>query len=233
MGEGSQRARLRSLATVTGLLAAMLAGSARGNTPAAPPIPPPGEASVHFDAQARTGKKDLLAVLEADGRFQLFLRSVQATGLTQLLHGRGPLTVFAPTDAAFGKQAASKLERWNKDPKVLKVIMRYHLLRAYVPAKQLVRLRNALTTAGVVVQIDGASGLKVNGNRVSETDLFASNGVVHVVEGVLIPPEAKSAKKRRGDRTDSPVGDEAEGGGDKAEKSEKAPVADKPTSSSP
>ena len=156
---------------------------------------PPGEASEHFDAQARAGKKDLMATLQADSRFQVMTRAMSAAGLSPMLHARGPLTLFVPTDAAFEKLTGGKLEQWLKQPSVLKSLLRYHILRAYVPSKQLSRLRNALTANGYVVQIDGGSGVKVNGVSIIESDLHASNGVIHVVDTVLVPPEGKSKAK--------------------------------------
>ncbi|MBL9003552.1 MAG: fasciclin domain-containing protein [Myxococcales bacterium] len=162
---------------------------------------PPSEASEHFDAQARVGKKDILATLQADSRFQTAMRALDAAGLLPLLRMRGPLTLFIPTNAAFDKLAAGQFESWLKQPKVLKAILRYHMLKAYVPSKQLSRLRNALTAAYALVTIDGSSGIKVNGASVISTDLYASNGVIHVIDTVLIPPEAKpSGKKKRGDK---------------------------------
>lgn len=159
---------------------------------------PPGEASEHFDAQARAGKKDLMATLQADSRFQVLARALNAAGMASMLRARGPLTLFVPSDAAFEKLPAGKLDQWLKQPGVLRSLLRYHMLRAYVPSKQLTRLRNALTASGYVVTIDGGSGAKVNGAAIIETDMYASNGVIHVIDTVLVPPEAKSKSRRKG-----------------------------------
>ncbi len=159
---------------------------------------PPGEASEHFDAVAWASKRDLLATLQADSRFQVMTRALSAAGLTMLLRARVPLTLFVPSDAAFEKLPPGKLESWLKQPAVLKALLRFHILRAYVPSKQLSRLRNALTASGYVVNIDGGSGLKVNGASIIETDMHASNGVIHVIDTVLVPPEAKSKSRRKG-----------------------------------
>ena len=161
---------------------------------------PPGEASEHFDVQARAGKKDILATLQADSRFQVVARAIDAAGLVPLLRTRGPLTVFVPTDAAFEKLPSGRLDLWLKQPKVLKDVLRYHILRAYVPSKQLSRLRNALTALGALLTVDGTSGIKLNGASVISPDLYASNGVIHVVDTVLLPPEAKASKPKRGDK---------------------------------
>lgn len=200
-GQGRTRSGLAGSARSRrdpGLCAAVLLSCwvATSSSHAAEPFPP-GEASEHFDAQARTGKKDILLTLQADGRFQTVSRAFEVAGLAPLLRMRGPLTVFLPTDAAFDKLPAGRLEQWMKQPKLLKAVLRYHMLRAYVPSKQLTRLRNALTAAGALVTIDGNSGIKVNGASVISTDLYASNGVIHVLDSVLVPPEPKASSKKK------------------------------------
>lgn len=176
----------------TGCLLAVFAGAGH----AAEPFPP-SEASEHFDAQARASKKDLLATLQADSRFQMLVQALNTTGMAPLLRTRGPLTLFVPTDAAFDKLMGGKREQFLKQPGILKALLRHHILRAYVPTKQLSRLRNALTASGYTVNIDGNSGIKVNGAAIIEGDMHASNGVIHVIDTVLVPPEAKSKSKSR------------------------------------
>jgi uncharacterized surface protein with fasciclin (FAS1) repeats len=207
VGQGrAERPELRAVCSARALglagLALLTGLSLADPAHAAEPFPP-SEASEHFDAQARANKKDMLATLQADPRFQALVRALDATGLASLLRARGPLTMFVPTDAAFDKLPAGRLEQWIKQPKTLRAILRYHMLKAYVPSKQLSRLRNALTTAGALVTIDGTSGIKVNGVSVISTDLHASNGVLHVIDTLLVPPEAKSSsgKKRRGGKS--------------------------------
>lgn len=199
-GGRGQRVRLPACsAWLSGwVLSAWVLGA--GQAQAAEPFPP-GEASEHFDAQARAGKKDIVATLQADTRFSALARAIEVAGLTPMLRARGPLTVFAPTNVAFDKLPAGRLDQWLKQPKVLRAILRYHLLKAYVPSKQLSRLRNALTAAAVVVSIDGSSGVKVNGVSVISADVYASNGVIHAIDTILVPPEAKSlGKKKRSDK---------------------------------
>ena len=159
---------------------------------------PPGEASEHFDAQARASKKDLMATLQADSRFQVMTRAMSAAGMSPMLHARGRSRSLCRRMRRLKKLTGGKLEQWLKQPSVLKSLLRYHILRAYVPSKQLSRLRNALTANGYVVQIDGGSGVKVNGVSIIESDLHASNGVIHVVDTVLVPPEGKSKAKPSG-----------------------------------
>lgn len=197
----------RSLARgvqLAALTALMLTGAAtRAESTQAEP---PGEQSTHFDAKARAGKKDLLATLRAEGNFETLVKAVNEAGLTAQLQGRGPLTLFAPTDEAFAKMPAKTLAKWMSDSRQLKQILRYHILRAYVPAKQIVRLRNVLTMSGVVVRIDAASAsigdTKLNfETKIGKADIWASNGIIHAIDTVLVAPERllkKGAAKKGG-----------------------------------
>lgn len=217
-GRAGRRSRaLGGVAETILVLAGWLVVLAPVTGHAADPFPP-GEASEHFDAQARAGKKDLMAMLQADSRFQVLARALNVAGMSSMLRARGPLTLFVPTDAAFEKLSAGKLDQWLKQPGVLKALLRYHMLRAYVPSRQLTRLRNALTASGYVVTIDGGSGVKVNGAAIIETDMYASNGVIHVIDTVLVPPEAKSKSRRKGKGAAKDVERPADGG-EGAEKS--------------
>jgi uncharacterized surface protein with fasciclin (FAS1) repeats len=187
------------------------ARSARKPAPAEPPAKkpapaePPGEQSTHFDAKARAGKKDLVGVMKDSGNFETLLKAVDAAGLDQLLRGHGPLTLFAPSDEAFAKLPSGLLDRWLKEPQQLRQILRGHVLRAYVPAKQVARLRNALTASGALVRIDAGSpsAIKVNDATVVKSDILAGNGVIHAVDGVLLPQE-KSTKKDAGKKPAAP-----------------------------
>lgn len=217
-GRAGRRSRaLGGVAETILVLAGWLVVLAPVTGHAADPFPP-GEASEHFDAQARAGKKDLMAMLQADSRFQVLARALNVAGMASMLRARGPLTLFVPTDAAFEKLPGGKLDQWLKQPGVLKALLRYHMLRAYVPSRQLTRLRNALTASGYVVTIDGGSGVKVNGAAIIETDMYASNGVIHVIDTVLVPPEAKSKSRRKGKGAAKGVERPADGG-EGAEKS--------------
>ncbi len=155
---------------------------------------PPGEISVHFDAKSRLGKKDIVSTLNAEGRFESLLKMLNAAGMIPLLRTHGPLTMFVPTDDAFAKLPASTLERWQKDPQQLKQILRYHVLKAYVPARQVLRLRNALTASGGIVRIDASSSngplvIKINSAVITRSDILTANGILHVIDTVLVPPE--------------------------------------------
>ena len=191
------RAVARSAFLLTALLYASSAGAGSSQID-------PSEQSIHFDGKARASKKDILSTLQEDGHFETLVKAINAAGLDQMLRTHGPLTMFAPTDQAFAKLSASKLDRLLKEPQELKQVLRYHVLRAYVPAKQLARLKNALTASGAVVRIDGTSGIKVNSALVTHPDILAANGVVHAVDAVLFVPErATKGKDHKKDAADS------------------------------
>lgn len=148
-------------------------------------------------------KPDLLGILKEHAELHRFAELVEAAGLGQSLHGRGPLTVFAPSDKAFRSMPSGMLDELLKDKSRLKRVASYHILRALVPAKKVAILRNALTMSGYVVPIDGEHGLKVGGAQVTDRDQWAKNGVIHVVDSVLLPKEPASStssvpKKRKG-----------------------------------
>lgn len=188
------------LVTFAALLLTETGHAARAETAQAEP---PGEQSIHFDAKARAGKKDLLATLHSEGNFETLIKAVNAAGMAPQLQGHGPLTLLAPTDEAFAKVSAKTMAKWMGDPRQLKQVLRYHILRAYVPTKQLLRLKNVLTTNGLVVRTDSTSAsisdTKLNfETKITKGDIWSSNGVIHAIDTVLVPPERflkKGAKK--------------------------------------
>ena len=139
-------------------------------------------------AAASTG--DIVEVAAAAGGFKTLLAAATAAGLVDTLKGAGPFTVFAPTDAAFAALPAGTLEALLKDPAKLKDILLYHVVAGKVTADQVVKLTSATTAEGKTVKItvkDGAVYLNDN-VKVVTTDIPASNGVIHVIDAVLLPP---------------------------------------------
>jgi uncharacterized surface protein with fasciclin (FAS1) repeats len=136
---------------------------------------------------------DLVAVLTADGRFASLLEALQATGLNNVLKGRGPFTIFAPTEAAFNALEASRpgaLRALLAEPTgQLTDLLRFHVVAGKLPAADLVDGQSATTTQGkpVEFQVQGSS-IKVNGASVISKDIQASNGVIHVIDAIIIPP---------------------------------------------
>lgn len=121
------------------------------------------------------------------GKFATLLNALRAASLTETLRCSGPYTVFAPTDEAFKQLPAGSLNALLKDRKKLKGILEYHLISGTIAGKEL-KTRNLTTVEGsplVVAEDDGR--VTVNGTRVVQTDLDASNGVIHVIKAVLLP----------------------------------------------
>jgi uncharacterized surface protein with fasciclin (FAS1) repeats len=143
-------------------------------------------------AAAGSAKKDIVETAVAAGSFNTLATALQAAGLAETLKGKGPFTVFAPTDEAFGKLPAgtvdSLLKPENKDK--LKAILLYHVVSGDVTAAQVVKLSSAKTVNGQDVQIMVNGGtVMVNDARVVKADVVASNGVIHVIDTVLLPKD--------------------------------------------
>jgi uncharacterized surface protein with fasciclin (FAS1) repeats len=124
------------------------------------------------------------------GKFNTLVTAVKAAGLVDTLKGPGPFTVFAPTDAAFAKLPAGTLEDLLKpeNREKLQKILTYHVVPGNVMAKDVVKLQSAKTVEGGNVTIKAAGGgVMVNNAHVRKTDITASNGVIHVIDAVLLP----------------------------------------------
>ncbi len=119
--------------------------------------------------------------------FNTLVTAVQAAGLDQTLATDGPFTVFAPNDAAFAALPAGTLDALLQDPDALRDVLLYHVVSGEVLASQVVNLTTATTLQGGSVSIDASSGVKVNDATVIQTDVLATNGVIHVIDKVLIP----------------------------------------------
>ena len=122
------------------------------------------------------------------GTFQTLVAAVGAAGLVDTLSGPGPFTVFAPTDAAFAKLPAGTIDALLADPSgTLTDILLYHVVAGKVMAADVVNLTSAETVGGNVLSIDTSAGVKVDGANVIVTDIWCSNGVIHVIDTVMIP----------------------------------------------
>jgi uncharacterized surface protein with fasciclin (FAS1) repeats len=121
------------------------------------------------------------------GSFNTLVSAVKAAGLVETLKGTGPFTVFAPSDEAFAKLPAGTVEGLLKDLPKLKKILTYHVVAGKVMAADVVKLKSATTVEGSDVKIDAANGVKVNDSTVTSADVAADNGVIHVIDAVLMP----------------------------------------------
>ncbi len=133
---------------------------------------------------------DIVDIAVADGRFQTLVAAVQAADLVDTLKSEGPFTVFAPTDEAFGKLPEGTVEGLLNDVPTLKNILLYHVVSGKVMAADVVGLTSADTVLGkpVAVSVEG-DNVMINESQVVIADIEASNGVVHVIDAVLLPPE--------------------------------------------
>lgn len=143
-------------------------------------------------AAADEPKNDVVDTAVAAEKFKTLVTAVKAAELVETLKGKGPFTVFAPTDEAFGKIPKEKLEALLKDKKALASVLTYHVVPGKVMAADVVKLTSAKTAQGQEIKIVVKDGkVTVNGANVVKTDILCKNGVIHVIDAVLLPPEGK------------------------------------------
>lgn len=132
---------------------------------------------------------DIVDTAVAAGSFNTLATALKAASLVDTLKGKGPFTVFAPTDDAFKKLPAGTLEKLLADKAQLTKVLTYHVVAGKVMAADVVKLSEAKTVEGSMVKITvGKAGVKVNDANVVKTDIGASNGVIHVIDSVILPP---------------------------------------------
>ena len=135
--------------------------------------------------------KDIVEIAIGDNRFTTLVAAVKAANLVETLKGKGPFTVFAPTDDAFKKLPAGTVEGLLKDIPTLKNILLFHVVSGKVMAADVVKLKSANTVLGKSVAVKVTNGkVAVNDANVVITDIEASNGVIHVIDSVLLPPKS-------------------------------------------
>ena len=130
--------------------------------------------------------KDIVDTAVAAGSFKTLAAALQAAGLVDTLKGKGPFTVFAPTDEAFAKIPKADLDALLKDKAKLTAVLTYHVVPGTVMAKD-VKAGKVKTVQGGELTVTVMDGVKVDNARVTKTDIVASNGVIHVIESVLMP----------------------------------------------
>ena len=154
----------------------------------------------------REAKKDIVDTAVADGRFTTLATALQAAGLVDTLKGEGPFTVFAPTDDAFAKLPAGTLEALLKDIPQLSNILLYHVVPGKVMAADVVKLDGkmadtALEGKQIGIKVDGDKVMLNDNVQVVITDVEAANGVIHVIDAVLLPPaDEMAAEAKQGHR---------------------------------
>jgi uncharacterized surface protein with fasciclin (FAS1) repeats len=132
---------------------------------------------------------DIVDTAVAAGSFNTLITAVKAAGLVKTLKGKGPYTVFAPNDAAFAKLPPGTVESLLKNKAKLATILKYHVVPGRVKAADVAgKSLQVKTAAGLPVNVDGTFGVRVNDAHVIQPDIEASNGVIHVIDTVLLPP---------------------------------------------
>ncbi|MFI5184128.1 MAG: fasciclin domain-containing protein [Vicinamibacteria bacterium] len=138
-------------------------------------------------APAAAQAKDVVDTALAAGTFKTLATALQAAGLVETLKGPGPFTVFAPTDDAFAKIPKSDLDALLKDKAKLTAVLSYHVFAGNANSGDLKGLKDLSTVQGGRIKIDASKGLKVDNATVIKADVPASNGIIHVIDTVLMP----------------------------------------------
>ena len=143
---------------------------------------------------AQHGSKDIVDTAVAAGSFKTLGQALQAADLVDTLKGSGPFTVFAPTDEAFAKLPPATLNDLLKaeNKAKLKRILTYHVVPGRVSASDVVKLQSAKAVSGDTIDIEASGGaVMVDNARVVKTDIGASNGIIHVIDAVILPDDSK------------------------------------------
>ena len=131
---------------------------------------------------------DIVETAASDGRFGTLVAAIEAAELTETLSTGGPFTVFAPTDQAFAALPEGAVEGLLDDPEALRSVLTYHVVPGEITSDQLAGTRlDVATVQGGEVHIDARDGVRVNDANVTQADIAAANGVIHVIDTVLMP----------------------------------------------
>jgi uncharacterized surface protein with fasciclin (FAS1) repeats len=141
------------------------------------------------EGETMTGPtQNIVEIASGNESFKTLVQAVTAAGLVDTLSGEGPFTVFAPTDEAFAKLPEGTLETLLANPEQLKKVLTYHVVAGKVMAQDVVKLTKATTVQGqdVTITVDGEN-VMVNDSKVTTTDIEGTNGVIHIIDTVLLP----------------------------------------------
>lgn len=141
----------------------------------------------HADEHADDHGRSVVDVARQAGGFTTLLTALDAAGLTETLSGAGPFTVFAPTDEAFAALPAGALESLLADPDALREVLVHHVVAGRAEAADVAGLASVTTLQGGTLAISTADGVRVGNGRVIAADVAAANGVIHVIDAVLLP----------------------------------------------
>ena len=176
-------------------IAACSTAAAPSASPADAPVPSPASTTAAAPSAAPSPSAaamatDIVQTATEAGSFSTLLTAVEAAGLVETLQGEGPYTVFAPTDAAFAALPAGTLEGLLADKEALKKVLLYHVVSGAVSSDQVVGLTSANSVEGSPIAIAVKDGMVYlnDGAKVVTADVMASNGVIHVIDQVILPP---------------------------------------------
>ncbi|MBI1386012.1 MAG: fasciclin domain-containing protein [Rhizobiales bacterium] len=153
-------------------------------------------ALVPFGLANAGGQKDIVDTAVGAGNFTSLVKAVQTAGLVETLKGPGPFTVFAPTDEAFAKLPANVLATLldGNHNKELAAVLTYHVIPGKVMSADIAgKKTEAATVQGAAAMIDATDGVKIEGANVVTADIEASNGVIHVIDTVILPPAMRGS----------------------------------------
>jgi uncharacterized surface protein with fasciclin (FAS1) repeats len=169
--------KIRSISALTAM-AAVSAAAVAG----------PASARPQESAASAAAKKDIVETAVEAGQFNTLASLLKKAGLVKTLKGKGPYTVFAPTDAAFTKVPKATLDALGQDKAKLRAVLLYHVAGRKLTAAKIVKRRSVKTLNGqrVRIRVRGET-VRVGGARVTKADVRASNGIIHVINKVLIP----------------------------------------------
>ncbi len=139
--------------------------------------------------EAADTQPDIVDTAAAAGNFETLLAAAKAAGLAEALKGEGPFTVFAPTDEAFAALGEEKIAALLDNPAKLGAILKYHVVPGKVMAADVVKVDSATTLLGQSLPVSTEGGVQVGTASVTATDITASNGVIHVIDSVLVPAD--------------------------------------------
>ena len=141
-----------------------------------------------FNISAMSHSKDIVDTAVSAGDFNTLVTALKEADLVNTLKGEGPFTVFAPSDEAFAKIPADKLNALLADKEKLTAVLTYHVVPGKVMASDVVKMASAKTVQGqsIAIKVDGGS-VMIDGAKVAATDIMTSNGVIHVIDTVIMP----------------------------------------------
>lgn len=147
-------------------------------------------------SSARAAQKDIVDTAIGAGNFTTLVKLVQEAGLVDALRGEGPFTVFAPTDQAFAKLPKATVDALLRDKEALRQVLLYHVVSGRVTSDQVTKMRTAKTLQGSNIRISTSRGkVRINNANVVKADIACTNGVIHVIDTVILPPKQGQQQK--------------------------------------